>query len=71
MVNSPLIRKASFLRGGGIGGVPLGSHEIMNTQRLVVVLRVKSFFMFVVNPVAEGCSTLQKSYRRLLRANKR
>ena len=27
MVNSPLIRPY-FLGGGGIGGVPLGSHDI-------------------------------------------
>ena len=29
MVNSPLIRPY-FLGGGGIGGVPLGSHDEMN-----------------------------------------
>ena len=35
MVNSPLIRPY-FLGGGGIGGVPLDSHDILKQRKLSI-----------------------------------
>ena len=64
MVFTSLIRPY-FLGGGGIGGVPLGSHEL----RYQLWLRIKGFVPEIVGPKnrrALGCSPRIRVYRCLV-----